>query len=50
LPIDFEALNQQMDHLSQVLEGIWRCFYEMRVEIAEYEAELQAKFGNDMYW
>jgi hypothetical protein len=47
---DFAALDHQMDHLRQVLDGIWTCLYEMRAEIAEYERELQAEFGNDMYW
>jgi hypothetical protein len=47
---DFEALDQQMDHFRQVLEGIWTCLYEMRAEIAEYEDELQAEFGNEVYW
>jgi hypothetical protein len=46
---DFKALDRQMDHVRQVLDGIWTCLYEMRAQIAEYEAELQAEFGNDMY-
>jgi len=47
---DFGALDHQMDHIRQVLEGIWTCLYETRAAIAEYEAELQAEFGSDMYW
>ncbi|HXA78740.1 MAG TPA: hypothetical protein VNV41_16515 [Candidatus Acidoferrales bacterium] len=47
---DFPALDAQMDHLRQVLEGVWTCLYETRAEIQEYEADLQAEFGSDMYW
>lgn len=47
---DFQALDHQMDHLRVVLEGVWTCLYEMRAEIADYEAELQSEFGSDMYW
>ncbi|HEV3483699.1 MAG TPA: hypothetical protein VGR97_15380 [Candidatus Acidoferrales bacterium] len=47
---DFQALDYQMDHFRQVLEGVWTCLYEMRAAIVEYEAELQAEFGNDIYW
>jgi hypothetical protein len=47
---DFEALDLQMDHFRQVLEGVWTCLYEKRSQILEYEAELQSEFGSDMYW
>jgi hypothetical protein len=47
---DFGALESQMDHVRQVLEGVWTCLYETRAQIAEYEADLQAEFGNDLYW
>src|SRR5205807_10026355 len=44
---DFVALDHQMDHFRQVLEGIWTCLYEIRAQVAEYEAALQSEFGRD---
>jgi len=46
---DFGALAHQMDHFRQVLAGIWTCLYEMRAQIVDYEAELQAEFGNETW-
>ena len=47
---DFAALNDQMDHIRQVLEGIWTGLSEMAHAIREYEAELQSEYGSDLYW
>jgi hypothetical protein len=47
---DFVALDNQMEHFRQVLEGIWTCLYEMRAQIREYEEELQSEYGSDLYW
>ena len=47
---DFAALNDQMDHIPQVLEGIWTGLSELAHAIREYEAELQSEYGSDLYW
>lgn len=44
---DFDALNSQMAHIWEVLNGIFTCFEQMREDIREYDAYLMHEFGDD---
>jgi hypothetical protein len=46
---DFRALDSQMNHIRQVLDGIKNCLFEAERELNEYEQYLNQEFGRGEY-